>query len=251
MTLTVFHLAGQHDQSDHGRKGPNLPSGSGSAPKTGQAALDAAPAKLRGDSLGPANPRHVRGDIEWEEGTDPGWTDAEANDRVVALEEYRGADFDPINKRLRGIEPQRILQKYPEDPAEFDSYLQRQTELMDSVLDASKLADDVTVTRGTSTGRGVFGDAVDGDLTGFEWTEDAYVSTTANPEIAEYFTISGLTMDINVPKGTGAVALSEIKRPNGDNDEAELLLQRGLRMRVVEDSGPGYPRKMKVEVVRG
>jgi hypothetical protein len=51
-------------------------------------------------------------------------------------------------------------------------------------------------------------------------------------------------MRILVPRGVGAVELS-----NGDY-EAELLLQRGLRMRIVADSGPGTrPRTLDVEVL--
>lgn len=216
---------------------------------TGQGALDAVPAHLVDDGLGPLNPRHEQGEITWS-GSDPGWDAAEELDHLLALEYYRGADFRPVNKMLRGV-PYRATSQTDVDlgPEGFKARLDRQVQLLDDVVKRSRLDGDVVVARGTETGRGVFGPALDGDLTGFEWDELGYVSTTANPKIADYFTSQGLIMDIRVPKGTGVVSLSGMKRADGEEEEAELMLERGLRMRVVSDSGPGYPRKLEVEVI--
>ena len=40
-----------------------------------------------------------------------------------------------------------------------------------------------------------------------------------------------------------------MREVDGYPEEAEILLERGLRMRVVGDSGPGFPRQLDVEVV--
>lgn len=218
------------------------------AAKMGQAALDAAPAHLVGDGLGTLHPDHKRGTIGWSSG-DPGWSAEKSERHVAAMEGYRGSDFDGVNKSLRGL-PFRAIHQDDADLGEegFRRRIAEQIELLDEVMKHSRLTDDITVIRGTSTGRGIFGDALAGDLNGFEWTEGAYVSTTANPAIAEYFTISGLILNIHAPKGTGAMALSVMTR-NGRDDEAEVLLERGLRMRVVSDTGPGVPRTLEVEVI--
>ena len=52
-------------------------------------------------------------------------------------------------------------------------------------------------------------------------------------------------MTITVPAGTGAVQMSEI------DHEAELMLERGLRYRVVADHGvdDGGVRRLDVEVL--
>lgn len=243
------HLPGQHDQSDHGKKG-GAKALLKTAAKAGQEALDSSPAKLVDDGLGPLNPRHVRGKITWSSG-DPGWSDEEHEARLTALEGYRGADYAQVNTKLRGMPPQSFWLNEG-GVEEFDQRTDEKVALLDSVMDHSRLTSAVSVLRGSSTGRGVFGSALDGDLAGFEWTEGAYTSTTANPAIAEYFTISGLLMTITVPKGVGVVNLSPLVRPtDGGDDEAELLLERGLRMRVVTDSGPGNPRHLEVEVVGG
>jgi len=254
----VRHTPGghPHNQQDHAGGGAVglAKKAAKTAAKMGQAALDATPARLVDDGLGPRHPEHKRGTIAWSNG-DPGWSAEETDRHLTAMENYRAADFSPINKRLRGL-PYQLSSIDDEALGEegFRRRIGEHIELLDEVMEHSRLTDDITVIRGTSTGRGVFGDALDGDLTGFEWTEGAYVSTTANPAIAEYFTITGLTMNIHAPKGTGAMALSGMtgeRYGKPVEEEAEVLLERGLRMRVVKDSGPGIPRQLEVEVVPG
>lgn len=118
---------------------------------------------------------------------------------------------------------------------------------IDEVMAASRLAGDVLVWRGVADGSKLFGARLGQDLAGFEWLERGYVSTSASRRIAQGFTFhqEQVLMRILAPRGTGAVQLS------GMYDQAELLLQRDLRMRVVRDRGvspEGY-RLIDVEVV--
>lgn len=226
-------------------------------PLQGDAALGNAPARLDDDGLGPLHPRHKPGRIAWRPGTDPGWTEEDSQRRVSAMEEYRGADFRNVNRKLRGIKFEGTGGAQSDYLLGVERYHQRLDALiadLDALTSASRLTDDVIVLRGTETGRGVFGDALDSNLEGFEWTEGAFVSTSTDPAIVEYFTISGLTLEIRVPRGTGAVVLSKKEYDRGGFEgvvtgESEVLLQRGLRMRVVSDTGPGSPRRLKVEVI--
>lgn len=175
---------------------------------------------------------------------------------MSALEGYQGSDFRAVNKVLRGMPADRFVEEdyagsNDIDPASARDHLDKQIELIDDVMDVSKIMSDIRVLRGTETGRGIFGDRLAGSLTGFEWTEDAFVSTTVDPDVVDYFTTTGLSMEILVPAGTGAVNLSGFRNSRGGSDEAEVLLQRGLRMRVVSDTGPGDPRQLKVVIVDG
>jgi len=110
------------------------------------------------------------------------------------------------------------------------------------------------------------------DLTGLTWREDAYVSTSADPVHTEEFgknwaqlakEMPGsegepIIMTIRVPAGTGAIQLGDIgwtTLPNGRRiiGSAELMLQRGLIMRVVADHGvddKGF-RRLDVEATHG
>jgi hypothetical protein len=162
---------------------------------------------------------------------------------TAALERYRGKDFSTINKSLRGTGDEK-------KPAWVDGVVSK----IDAVHAQSKLTDDVVVHRGIGDVEAVFGPAAAKKLTGAEWKDEAFQSTTADADIAERFMIGekgrrgAAVMKIRVPKGTGAIQMSDARY------EAEMLLERGLRMRVVSDTGPWRrgqknPRVIEVEVV--
>jgi hypothetical protein len=118
---------------------------------------------------------------------------------------------------------------------------------IDAAMADSPLTQDVRVTRGIRVPQDVFGDKWnDTDVTGLTWTEKSYVSTSANEGATgrTYFTgESGVRMTILAPQGTGALAASS-------DGEKELLLNRGLRFRIVRDNGVvNGVRHVDVEVI--
>jgi hypothetical protein len=82
------------------------------------------------------------------------------------------------------------------------------------------------------------------DLTGMQFRDFGYASTTVSPEITKAYAdryvrvatpLEGepIVFRILVPAGTGAVALSPLEK----GQEAEILLERGLTFEVVKDHG--------------
>jgi hypothetical protein len=191
---------------------------------TGTDAREAAPASLERDS-------------------DPPLT----TEQSEALDDYRADNYQPINRLLRGG-----------DPAEGNVYADRETtqgwiDDIDSAMDQSRLTTEVQAWRGLDGGV-IFGRRMSGDLTGMEWREDAYVSTSTDPNVSEDFATNGgvndnpVMMRVVIPAGVGAVELSG---QSGALPESELMLQRGLTMRVVADNGVDENgiRQIDVEVV--
>lgn len=143
-----------------------------------------------------------------------------------AINKYTGVTYKRINAKLRGLP----------DPGNLgDDPLENTIESIDSAMELSKLDKDVVVWRGMTRARTLLGDRIDSDLTGMEWREDAYTSTTALQRRTSGFIARGgqdnVLMRILAPKGTKAVTAS------GAQLEAEVLIARGARMRVVRDNG--------------
>lgn len=158
---------------------------------------------------------------------------ATTRDQQHAMHEYTSSYFYAINGQLRRDEVG--------DTAETIRRL-------DAAMDLSPLQKDVGVWRGIADASRLFGGRLAGDLTGMEWTEKAYTSTSAVERISHGFTYrSGqVLMRILAPRGVKALKLSPI------NEQAEILLQRGLKFRVIADRGTspeGY-RLIDVEVIR-
>jgi hypothetical protein len=161
------------------------------------------------------------------------------------LHQYRGTAYSNINevlRRQRGDLPGTLG---------FDFYREA-TGAIDSAMARSTLRSDVLVFRGVKSGRAVFGEAWDGQMVGAEWTEWAYVSTTADEKVTRLFPgevqryqdpTKHATLRILARKGTHALGLS------GSDYESEILLARGLRFRVISDTGPGPNRVIDVEVI--
>jgi hypothetical protein len=155
---------------------------------------------------------------------------------AAALRDYVSSGFYAINGQLRRDA--------------VDSLEQVGIDRIDAVMAQAALDRDVATWRGIANADKLFGDRLAGDLTGFGWTEKAYTSTSASRDVAGAFTYQSgqVLMRVLVPGGVGAVRLSGLEL----GGQAELLLQRGLRFRVVADRGispEGY-RLLDIEVVR-
>lgn len=146
-----------------------------------------------------------------------GLSDHERDQVFVALREYRGTGYRGINGYLRDGRADSAAERYVAD--------------IDKAMAASELQDDVLVWRGVSTGTSVFGDRPwPASLAGFSWSDPAFFSTSASEATASQFS-GAVLMRFLVPKGTRAVVIS------GEGYESELLLNRGLKYRVVRDRG--------------
>lgn len=161
-----------------------------------------------------------------------------------AVNRYTSAEYAAVNRFLRG---QQLPYGYtPDDITDLIPDL-------DAALDASKLDRDVLAWRGLANARQVLGDRVDGDLTGVEWREDSYLSLTASERRGIGFAgapspgldTAPTLMRVLVPRGTSGIEAS------GMQLEAELVLARGLRLRVVADHGldAAGRRRIDVEVI--
>ncbi len=153
-----------------------------------------------------------------------------------AAREYRSTSYQDVNSLLREGEAYTVGNDIA---AEWVNRL-------DTAMAASRLTEDVRVTRGLSEIDGLFPTDVS-DLTGWTWTERAFVSTTVNPGVAEEIFGEAMVMNIFVPKGTGAIQLSE-SIENGRMSEGELLLDRNLRMRIIADHGENSRGQRVVDV---
>lgn len=218
-----------------GEHGGRWVKGAGGLAAEGKAALAAAGARLPDRKPGvPDDEAQLSFD------DDPGWSPQvrTATSRAVRL--YRNSTFREVNNYLRtdsADEHIDVKDRDGDSPVRehiFDDHVL----LIDQGMEHSRLSKPVTVWRGVRGGGRTFGDAWDEhDMVGAEWDELGFPSTTADPQVANMF--SGDTLlRMHVPAGVGAIQLDGLSSQDRPNAEAELLLQRNLRMRVVKDT-PG------------
>lgn len=151
-----------------------------------------------------------------------------------ALDRYR---FDPsANDALRELEVR--------GPRSVERLRLARLDIrdLDRVFDDSRLVSDAELWRAPGSGRGIFGKpgTWGDDLAGFEWSDPAYSSTSASKAVADRFARDdGVRLRVLAPKGSRAIQLSEAPGggTEGFSDEAEILLARGARYRVVKDRG--------------
>lgn len=170
--------------------------------------------------------------------------DTLTEDQYRGLSAYISEDYQPINHVLRGGSDADLAANWPDVTREnIDDWVAG----VDSAMEQSRLPQEAAVYRGLNATR-IFGDAFEQDMTGLEWQEDAYASTSTDARVSRQFAGRGhgaTMMNVLVPQGVGAVELSD------ESYESELLLERGLRFRVVADRGFGDDgtRWLDVEVV--
>lgn len=155
-----------------------------------------------------------------------------------AIASYRAGSYN-INSALRSAQGGPLPSStYPETRNEIEA--------LDAAMLVSRTGQDAVMWRGFR-GQPVFGSRMDGDMTGIEFVEDAYASTSAHRATSVSFAgnYRGVLMRVLIPAGTGGVQVS------GQEYESELLLERGLRMRIVRDNGTNSQglRLLDAEVV--
>lgn len=160
-------------------------------------------------------------------------------DMALGVKRYTSVHYDKINNYLRGQKPKIA------DSARLPGWIQS----IDDAMEISTLRQECLVYRGISDGSKLFGDRLQADLTGMEWIEEAYVSTSALERRTRAFMIDPtdrVLLRILVPAGTSAIEASSYDM------EAEVLLRRGLKLRVVKDNGvdPKGIRMLDVEVLQ-
>lgn len=186
--------------------------------RSGREALEAPPIWVSQRTMSFGGPVDIRG-LE-------GFTAAQRERILSAIEAYRGLGYQGVNRYLRTGESVRGARSVVAE--------------IDRAMAQSRLPDNLVLWRGIPSGERTFGGNVARDLTGFEWTDPAYISTSSAREIAERG--GPVLMRLATPPGTGAIRLSDF--------EAEVLLQRGLTFRVVRDNGLVDGRRLlDVEVI--
>lgn len=207
LTASAFHLAGQHDQSTHGRGGVS-----------GDAALAAAPVSI-GNVVNYA-PQTTDIIARGRGGSGirtPDQLDDVSAAEYGALNDMRNYGHARVNDHLHG-ESMSASQR---------AKAEENTHLIDGVMHRSGLTEDVTVYRETATA-GWLPRGGRGDLTGAEWSDKGFTTATAKFDL-QYADPGQVRLAMHVPKGTGAVVMSDKYQ--------EMLLDRGLRYRVRADHG--------------
>jgi hypothetical protein len=188
-----------------------------SDPATGKAALDAAPARMKFRIRNPEASvlqQEEIGELEWSGGRPSGISQADADKLSELMHNYM----------------QEIGDVAPWDLREGNDTARK---LIDKLMATSVLTKPIQVWRGLNRPRLLFGDRLDGDLTGAEVTEAAVQSTSPVRAVAARYAAGqpgqdpGLLLRLVTRRGVKAVALG--------HDEREILLQRGLRLVVVAD----------------
>lgn len=153
-----------------------------------------------------------------------------------ANEILRFPDGVAVDERLREfVGPE----KFDAQRAASRATGERNIKAIDKAMAESRLPSDVLVWRGVRPADiGLPDDAV-----GYEWVDLGYVGTSARREVAAGSFAQGATLRILAPKGTPSIGIS-------GGGEAELLLGRGLRFRVVaERRTKAGGRELDVEIV--
>lgn len=204
---------------------------SGAALTEGEA-LDSVPVRLNGRDV---------------EGAPAGWSEQERQQSAKAAWDYKREGLDRrVNEFLRGNRA---------GGPDVDETI----EGLDRMMDASVLPEDVVAYRGVRSPQLIFGSAWNNtNVTGMEWDEAAYASTSVDPKVAEDFAgFGGTIMRVTFRKGSKAVRMSDMRDPSKvqttTEREAEILGARGLRRRIVADHGfdASGRRIVDVEVVEG
>lgn len=163
----------------------------------------------------------------------------------TAVEMYGGNGYAHINSSLRAGKG-----LYPGE--------KQGVRALDSAIESSPLPQDTVLWRGSNGNLMFRAGWLDQSLVGAEWTDRSLTSTSANEDVGEFFSLSDagdrpVLMRMIAPAGLGALRIGKWGRGGkGSGKEAEVLLGRNNRYRVVGDHGvvKGI-RRIDVEVIPG
>ncbi len=187
-------------------------------PLSGEEALEAAPYRLEG--RGPESSQGVS---------------REQMDKTLAR--YAGFSHGEINHDLR------IKGDGPVPPRS-----RKMVKEIDAAMASSQLTDDIAVIRMVGAKPDAFGGVWKKNMTGVEFHDAGFASTSANPDLQQvpsYRSTTAVVMHIRAPKGTHAITMS---RPDDETGEMEILLDRGLAYRITGDRSVNGQRHFDVEV---
>lgn len=154
-----------------------------------------------------------------------------------ALRLYRSGTYRAVAAHLRGdADPDEtiLVRELPGDPGR-EERLTEHVAAIDRALAAAPLAEPITVWRGLWE----LGEHTGADLTadpvGTTWVERSYPSTSIDPGVAAIFA-DDVLLRLHVPAGVGAIQLDSRPTSREHTREAEVLLPRGLHLRVTGES---------------
>jgi hypothetical protein len=265
---SVFHLPDKHNQKSHGNrsgKKDNVPTKSTSRARANEAIRERNAQAPPAEPISPATERSYESRIANAAQNADVFTSLTHQDRMSTLAAYRDSrgEDDPTVDEANGSVTQYQGGAYYDindglRSGELDRMDPRTRSFidgLDALMATNKTENDVVLHRGITRADRVFGPAWnnDGDNTGLEWIDEAFSSTTAKSELTNRFISSSplsnsVKMRILVPTGTPVIVPD--REDAWDRTESEVLLNRGLRYRVIRDYRDDTgARTLDVEVV--
>lgn len=154
--------------------------------------------------------------------------------RAVRL--YRNSTYRRIGAYLRGGEDEMMqIREYPGQTDATAEAVSEHVAKIDQAMQAAPLDQPLELWRGVHDLPLVLGTELDKNLTGTQWTEQSFPSTSVDAKVAGIFSDGDTLLRLHVPAGTGAIQLDSRPTPLAHTREAEVLLQRGLQMRIIAD----------------
>jgi ADP-ribosyltransferase exoenzyme len=158
-----------------------------------------------------------------------------ASARVLRF--YRGGSYRAIAAHLRGdADPDEtfLVRERPGEPG-LEERLAEHVDAIDQALAAAPLAEPVIVWRGVRELADHIGADLGADPVGTSWVERSFPSTSVDPNVASIFA-EDVLLRLHIPAGVGAIQLDSRPTDRENTREAEILLPRGLQMRVTGES---------------
>jgi len=154
------------------------------------------------------------------------WTTLNENQQK-AIEHFSSVDYVPINSYLRTGKVENYDSSYVLDTKEVKDRIKQ----MDSVFDKVELPENTTVYRGINME--LLEKMKDQLIPGNTLEFSAFTSTTHDENVAKTFArgSKNAIFEIRLPKGSKALS---IENHSGFKKESEILLNRGMKFKVVE-----------------